>query len=116
MQMMLFYSNKLNKSSRQIVIFTEILKSAPFQQITLIYCFCYFLSVLIPNCFGKKTTTIKQANWYKASQYCRFHGLHLASISSQEENDRLEKHIRDFGNLNNFNKTKTNKQSFDIND
>lgn len=24
--------------------------------------------------------------------------MHLASISSQEENDRLEKHIRDFGN------------------
>lgn len=23
--------------------------------------------------------------------------MHLASISSQEENDRLEKHIRDYG-------------------
>lgn len=40
-----------------------------------------------------------QANWFKASQYCRFHGMHLASISSQEENDRLEKHIRDFGKI-----------------
>ena len=39
-----------------------------------------------------------QANWYRAAQYCRFHGMHLASISSQEENDRLEKHVRDFGN------------------
>lgn len=38
-----------------------------------------------------------QANWFKATQYCRYHGMHLASISSQEENDRLEKHIRDFG-------------------
>lgn len=38
-----------------------------------------------------------QANWYKAAQYCRFHGMHLASISSQEENDNLEKHIKDFG-------------------
>lgn len=38
-----------------------------------------------------------QANWFRAAQYCRFHGMHLASISSQEENDRLEKHIRDFG-------------------
>lgn len=38
-----------------------------------------------------------KANWFKAAQYCRFHGMHLASISSQEENDRLEKHIRDFG-------------------
>lgn len=38
-----------------------------------------------------------KANWFRAAQYCRFHGMHLASISSQEENDRLEKHIRDFG-------------------
>ena len=38
-----------------------------------------------------------QANWYRASQYCRYHGMHLASIASQEENDRLEKHIKDFG-------------------
>ncbi|TMW44816.1 hypothetical protein DOY81_010104 [Sarcophaga bullata] len=38
-----------------------------------------------------------KANWFKATQYCRYHGMHLASVSSQEENDRLEKHIRDFG-------------------
>ncbi|XP_058974934.1 uncharacterized protein DDB_G0290587 isoform X1 [Musca domestica] len=38
-----------------------------------------------------------KANWFKATQYCRYHGMHLASISSQEENDRLEKHIKDFG-------------------
>ncbi|XP_046471995.1 C-type lectin 37Db-like [Neodiprion pinetum] len=38
-----------------------------------------------------------KANWYRASQYCRYHGMHLASISSQEENDRLEKHIKDYG-------------------
>ncbi|XP_033211097.1 C-type lectin 37Db-like isoform X1 [Belonocnema kinseyi] len=38
-----------------------------------------------------------KANWYRASQYCRYHGMHLASISAQEENDRLEKHIKDFG-------------------
>ncbi|GLG95258.1 C-type lectin 37Db [Gryllus bimaculatus] len=37
------------------------------------------------------------ANWYRAAQYCRYHGMHLASINSQEENDKLEKHIRDFG-------------------
>ena len=43
-----------------------------------------------------------QANWFRAAQYCRFHGMHLASISSQEENDRLEKHIRDFGLFCNF--------------
>lgn len=46
-----------------------------------------------------------QANWFKASQYCRFHGMHLASIASQEENDRLEKHIRDFGKLSQFGKS-----------
>ncbi|KAI5719275.1 hypothetical protein M8J76_007740 [Diaphorina citri] len=38
-----------------------------------------------------------KANWYRASQYCRYHGMHLASIASQDENDKLEKHIRDFG-------------------
>ncbi|XP_075225681.1 uncharacterized protein LOC142326836 isoform X2 [Lycorma delicatula] len=38
-----------------------------------------------------------RANWFRAAQYCRYHGMHLASISSQEENDKLEKHIRDFG-------------------
>ncbi|XP_034944080.1 uncharacterized protein [Chelonus insularis] len=38
-----------------------------------------------------------KANWYRAAQYCRYHGMHLASIASQEENDRLEKHIKDFG-------------------
>lgn len=38
-----------------------------------------------------------QANWFKAQQYCRFHGMHLASISSQEENDRLEKYVRESG-------------------
>ncbi|CAG4946939.1 unnamed protein product [Parnassius apollo] len=38
-----------------------------------------------------------KANWFKAQQYCRFHGMHLASISSQEENDKLEKYVKDSG-------------------
>ncbi|XP_016663197.1 perlucin isoform X2 [Acyrthosiphon pisum] len=38
-----------------------------------------------------------KANWYKAAQYCRYHGMHLASISNQEENDKLEKYIKDNG-------------------
>lgn len=38
-----------------------------------------------------------KANWFRAAQYCRFHGMHLASISSQEENDKLEKYVRDSG-------------------
>ena len=33
---------------------------------------------------------ILQANWYKAEQYCRFHGMHLASINSEEEQRELE--------------------------
>lgn len=43
-----------------------------------------------------------QANWFKAAQYCRFHGMHLASISSQEENDKLEKYVRDSGQLHHY--------------
>ncbi|XP_069972934.1 alpha-N-acetylgalactosamine-specific lectin-like [Penaeus vannamei] len=38
-----------------------------------------------------------QANWYKASQYCRFHGMHLASIESARENGRLESYIQEVG-------------------
>jgi len=38
-----------------------------------------------------------KANWYKAEQYCRFHGMHLASINSAEEQDNLEDHITSFG-------------------
>ena len=38
-----------------------------------------------------------QANWYKAEQYCRFHGMHLASINSAEEQRNLEDHITSFG-------------------
>merc|ERR1719189_3466395 len=30
-----------------------------------------------------------KANWYKAVQYCRFPGMHLASINSAEEQDNL---------------------------
>ncbi|XP_029730572.2 collectin-10 [Aedes albopictus] len=38
-----------------------------------------------------------KANWFKALQYCRYHGMQLASIQSQEENDRLEKYVKDYG-------------------
>jgi len=38
-----------------------------------------------------------KANWYKAEQYCRFHGMHLASINSKEQQDDLENHIESFG-------------------
>jgi len=38
-----------------------------------------------------------KANWYKSSQYCRFHGMHLASINSVEEQTNLEEHIQSIG-------------------
>ena len=46
-----------------------------------------------------RTTLHLQANWYKAEQYCRFHGMHLASINSAEEQRNLEEHIQSFGEL-----------------
>jgi len=38
-----------------------------------------------------------KANWFKSSQYCRFHGMHLASINSVEEQKDLEEHIQSIG-------------------
>lgn len=70
-----------------------------------------------PNCVDEATPTLNRwtmpllklgdkryylgiffkANYFRATQFCRFHGMHLASISSQDENDKLEKYIKDFG-------------------
>ncbi|GAB6022333.1 hypothetical protein CHUAL_006455 [Chamberlinius hualienensis] len=38
-----------------------------------------------------------KANWYRSYQFCRYHGLHLVSIESQEENQRLEDYIKTEG-------------------
>ncbi|XP_050720783.1 C-type lectin mannose-binding isoform-like isoform X4 [Eriocheir sinensis] len=38
-----------------------------------------------------------KANWFKALQYCRFHGMHLASVESLRENTRIENYIKDAG-------------------
>lgn len=38
-----------------------------------------------------------KANWFKAEQYCRFHGMHLASVNSDIEQKNLEEHITSFG-------------------
>merc|ERR1739836_253131 len=38
-----------------------------------------------------------KSNWYKAEQYCRFHGMHLASINSAEEQRDLQDHIQAYG-------------------
>jgi len=42
--------------------------------------------------------TFFKANWYKAAKYCRYHGMQLASIETQEENNILEEHVKSFGN------------------
>lgn len=62
-----------------------------FYNIIIIILHLYILAFLVG------LLLLLQANWYKAAQYCRFHGMHLASLSSQEDNDRLEKHVNDFG-------------------
>jgi len=38
-----------------------------------------------------------KANWYKANQYCRFHGMHLASVNTAPEQKDLEEHIQSYG-------------------
>jgi hypothetical protein len=38
-----------------------------------------------------------KANWYKAEQYCRFHGMHLCSIDTAEEQRDLQEHIQAVG-------------------
>jgi len=35
-----------------------------------------------------------KANWFRSAQYCRFHGMHLASLESAEEQQVLEEHIK----------------------
>lgn len=35
-----------------------------------------------------------KANWFRSAQYCRFHGMHLASLDSAEEQRQLEEHIK----------------------
>ncbi|XP_055303121.1 C-type lectin 37Da-like [Sitodiplosis mosellana] len=70
--------------------------------------FTLFLLVVVPS-FGQvyepkqKVTkkyylmTINATNWFKAFQHCRYLGMQLVSISSQEENDRIVKQIQDEG-------------------
>ena len=43
-----------------------------------------------------------QANWARSAQYCRYHGMHLASINSQEEQKQLEQHIQSLGKTEDF--------------
>jgi len=38
-----------------------------------------------------------KANWYRAEQYCRYHGMHLASVGSEAEQRDLQEHITSFG-------------------
>ncbi|XP_056637528.1 perlucin-like isoform X2 [Diorhabda sublineata] len=41
--------------------------------------------------------TVFKANFYKSLQFCRQQGMHLLSINSQQENDRIGKFIQDNG-------------------
>ncbi|XP_069188489.1 macrophage mannose receptor 1 isoform X1 [Procambarus clarkii] len=38
-----------------------------------------------------------KANWFKAAQYCRFHGMQLAGVETERQNRFLEQHIQDAG-------------------
>jgi len=38
-----------------------------------------------------------KANWARAAQYCRYHGMHLASINTEVEQTNIEKHIESLG-------------------
>merc|ERR1712127_168256 len=38
-----------------------------------------------------------KANWFRSAQYCRFHGMHLASLESAEDQRQLEEHIKSLG-------------------
>jgi len=38
-----------------------------------------------------------KANWYRAAQYCRYHGMHLASITTELENKQLDEYINSQG-------------------
>ena len=53
-------------------------------------------SLIFVNQFLPCLFTFK-ANWYKAEQYCRFHGMHLASINTAEEQQDLQDHIQAYG-------------------
>jgi len=38
-----------------------------------------------------------KANWARSAQYCRYHGMHLASIDNAEDQKKLEEHIESIG-------------------
>ena len=61
-----------------------------FFKVTPHYCLKY---ILTPTW----QLSLTQANWFKAEQYCRFHGMHLASINSEQEQKNLQEHIQSFG-------------------
>lgn len=38
-----------------------------------------------------------KANWARSAQYCRYHGMHLASVNTEEEQSNIEEHIQSIG-------------------
>jgi len=41
--------------------------------------------------------TFFKANWARSAQYCRYHGMHLASIDNAQDQKKLEEHIESIG-------------------
>ena len=40
-----------------------------------------------------------KANWARSAQYFRYHGMHLASVNTEEEQNNIEEHIQSLGKL-----------------
>lgn len=38
-----------------------------------------------------------KANWARSAQYCRYHGMHLASVNTEEEQRNIEEHVQSLG-------------------
>ena len=59
------------------------IESRKLEIITSLFCTLKLISI-----------SLFQANWYKAEQYCRFHGMHLCSIDNADEQKDLQEHIQ----------------------
>ena len=40
-----------------------------------------------------------QANWYQAVEFCRTHGMQLLSIETREEENLINLHLKEIGEL-----------------
>ena len=51
-----------------------------------------------------------KANWARAAKYCHYHGMHLASVNSEEEQNNIEEHIQSLDKLDEIMKSPFNKK------